>query len=369
MNKNYQIANRQLWFILFMLRSTIIISTLPVITTADSMQDAWLSALVTLVGSEIFLFLISLLDIRFPQQTIIEYSQKLLGRLPGIGLSFLLLWIFLQFSVIELRIYAEVIKNTFLPQTPLIFLSAVIVLAASLCVYNGIETLGRCADLLFFLYIIMIAFIIIIPLPEVDFQNLKPIFARGLGPVIRGAITPVTYAAQLWVLTIISSTTEKPKKILNTALSSIGLSLTILVLVAIITVSSLGPQETVRATFPVLTLIRSIEVSPFLQRTEVLIMFSWGFGLFISVSTHLFAGSQGISQLLNLHNHRNLVFPMGLIWIYMSIHGFENIFALNSFFSPRIFGTYSFFILILPLALLWGSYLVRKILNAGGKKT
>ena len=55
-----QISNRQLWFILFLLRSTIILAFLPVLTSADALQDAWISALITLVGSEIFVLLIAL---------------------------------------------------------------------------------------------------------------------------------------------------------------------------------------------------------------------------------------------------------------------------------------------------------------------
>lgn len=42
-----QISNRQLFFFLVMRRSTIIISTLPALSLADALQDAWISAILS----------------------------------------------------------------------------------------------------------------------------------------------------------------------------------------------------------------------------------------------------------------------------------------------------------------------------------
>ena len=359
MNKEFQISNRQLWFILFIMRTTIIVSTLPVLTT-DSLQDAWISAIITLIGSELILLLITVLDTRFPELTIIEYSRKLLGKIGGGFLSIIFLWVFLQFSVLELRIYAEVLKTAFLPRTPIFFIAMIMVLAATICVYNGIETLARSADILFFLYIIMLLFILFIPLTDFEPGNLAPVFTRGWGPVVRGSLTPITYIAQTWVLTMLSPLSENPKKTMSTALTSVGVSLFVLIIFALLTIGSLGAYEGARASFPLLFLIRSIEVTRFLQRTEVLVMFSWGFGLFVSVATYLYAGAMGITQWFNLEDYRNLVLPMGIIWIFMSVHGFENIFALNTLLTPRIFAVYGIFILVLPLIILWISYLIKK---------
>jgi spore germination protein KB len=155
-----------------------------------------------------------------------------------------------------------------------------------------------------------------------------------------------------------------PEKVIQTALTSIGISLSILVILGFIITGVLGPHEAARATFPVLSLIRSVQVSRFLLRTEVFVIFAWGFGLFISVSTYLYCGAKGIATWLNLEDYRPLVFPMGVIWIFLSVHGFKNVFDLNKFLSPEIISPYyGFFFLFLPLFLLWSGYFLRLFLN------
>ncbi len=359
--RNEKISNRQLWFILFMMRSTVILAYLPVLTTADALQDAWISALVTLVGSEIFVLLISLLDTRFPELSLIEYSQKLLGPWIGRLLGLVFLWLFLQLSVVNIRIYGEVLVTNFLPTTPMFFVIGAMVLASAICIYQGIEILGRAADLLFFLLILMILAEILIPIPEMNTHNLQPVLVRGWQPVLRGALTPVALILQIWTLGMLSPRSLAPEEIVRTALTSTGISLLTLVIVTIITISVLGPFEGARSTFPLLSLTRSVQLSEFLQRMEVLVIFSWGFGLFVSISAFLYSGAKGICQWLGLEEYRPLIWPMSVIWVFLSVHGFEDIFALYSFLSPEIFAPYGFLLLMGPLILLWSAYGIRAI--------
>ncbi|MFW5856040.1 MAG: GerAB/ArcD/ProY family transporter, partial [Bacillota bacterium] len=78
-----RINNRQMGFMLFIMRSTIIIAFLPVLTSADALQDAWASAFVILISSLVITAAVAGLSQRFPQQTIVDYSQKLCGNWLG----------------------------------------------------------------------------------------------------------------------------------------------------------------------------------------------------------------------------------------------------------------------------------------------
>lgn len=359
-----KISNRQLWFILFMMRSTVILAFLPILTSANALQDAWISALVTLVGSEIIVLLIALLSAKFPELTVIEYSRKLLGKWGGKIFSLIYLWLFLQLAVVELRLYGEVITTTFLTQTPLIFINGIMVVASTICIYNGIEVLGRMADILFFIFITMILGVILFPLPNINLGNIQPVLARGWTPIFRGVLTPMVLISQMWVIGIITPHLISPKKIVSTSLTAIGASLAILTIFAVIIIGVLGPHTGARATFPILSLMRSVQVSKFLQRAEVLVIFSWGFGLFISVSTYLYAGVKGVALWLNLKDYRPLVFPMAVIWTFMSIHNFEDVFSLNQFLKPETLTPYyGFLFLIFPLILLWTGYGFKLIIN------
>lgn len=237
------------------------------------------------------------------------------------------------------------------------------ILTASTCIYCGIETLGRVADVLSIIFFLMIISVIVISLPYIDFTNFQPVFVRGTGPIIRGALTPIALISQIWILGMIVPVTNNPKKTLIISLTSVGLSLAILILVSIITVGVLGPAEAARSNFPLLYLIRSVKLSEFFQRTEALVMLSWGFGLFVSISAFLYGGARGLSQLLNLKDYRTVIWPISVLWLFMSIQCFEDIFEFHSFLKPKTFAPYGLFLLLLPLILLWGSYFFKNSID------
>lgn len=367
--RNEKIAARQLWFILFLMRTTTVLAYLPVLTSADAFQDAWISSIITLIGSEVFVLLVSLLVVKFPDKTIIEYSQLLLGNWIGKLMGLLFLWLFLQLSVVDIRIYAELITTGFLPNTPQIFIIGIMVLLATICVEQGIEIVARMADVLFFVFIIMVFFVILISLTEFNFQNIQPIYARGMVPILRGAMTPIALISQIWVLGMLTPTVVRPEKTVKVALTSIGVSIIILIIATFVTIGVLSPKEAARATFPLLSLMRSIRVSSFLERMEILVIFSWGFGLFISISTYMYSGAQGLAQWLSLKDYRAIIWPMAVIWIFLTVQGFDDIFALYNFLKLETFAPYGFALLIFPLLILWSAYLIRKNTGTlGGKK-
>ncbi|HHW74522.1 MAG TPA: GerAB/ArcD/ProY family transporter, partial [Firmicutes bacterium] len=78
-----KIANRQLFFILFIIRCNIGVAFLPALTTADALQDAWISEIVQFFPAALLLIYFGSLSIRFPELTLVQYSEKLLGRWPG----------------------------------------------------------------------------------------------------------------------------------------------------------------------------------------------------------------------------------------------------------------------------------------------
>ena len=110
-----KIHNRQLVFMLFMIRSTVTIATLPVLTTGTAEQDAWLSAIVSLAATLLTILLIGGLAVKFPEETVIEYSRKLLGKTGGTIISFFFLWTFLYTAATEVRIYAELLNTGLFP--------------------------------------------------------------------------------------------------------------------------------------------------------------------------------------------------------------------------------------------------------------
>lgn len=362
-----KIENRQIGFILFIMRTTIVISFLPVLTSANALQDAWVAALITFVGTALLVVYIANLGRHFPGQTVIEYSQAIVGPWLGRMLSLFYIWAFLIMAAFDIRIYAEVLKTGFLTNTPLSFILGTMIFTAVAAAYAGIEVIGRTADLLFPVFVIMLLLSLALPLPVFEFRNLEPVLAEGLGPPLMASITPIAVGMQALMLTIVQAYATKPQDINRTGLTAIAGAALVLVLVAVLTVGVIGADAGARSSFPFFRAIRAVEISEFLQRIEAPLIFAWGFGLFIGVSTFLFCLSRGIAQWVNLADHRHIVLPLAVLWGAHAIHIAEDIFQVKQFFAPQVVGPLVFFLLALPHGTLWLVFLGKRALGIGMK--
>lgn len=356
-----KISNRQFSFIIFIMRASVVLATLPILTSADARQDAWASSLLVFVGTSLIILLITGLGVRFPEQDVVEISGTLLGKFLGGLVSLVILWSFLHLAAIEVRIYAEMIIVGFLPDTPIAFLTASMIFIALVTAFSGVEVIGRIADLVFPLFIGMIFLSLLTLLFEADFINLQPVLSRGLGPVLRGSAGPIAIGSQLLVAGMLLPHLNVPKKAVPSALWGVAGASLVLLLVAILVVATLGPEEGARAVFPLFKAIRSVRISEFLERAEILAVLSWGFGLFVALSTFLYCGARGTARLIGIKDYRHILLPMSIIWIVLSIHDFENVFEIRSLFTPEVMGPYGLFLILFPYILLWVGYLIRNI--------
>ena len=212
---------------------------------------------------------------------------------------------------------ADALVTTFLTATPVVFIVGAMVLAAALAARAGIEVIGRAADLFFPLFILAILASLVLAAPQAwpNLTNLEPVLARGAGPMLRGAVSPVAITSQFLVLTVLAPAAVEPTRAMRSALALWGLSTVILVLITITTIAVLGPQKAARSTFPFLNLVRALQVSEFIERIEVLAMFAWGFAHFIGLAVLLYCGAKGLSEVLGLKSYRILVWPMAVVWV------------------------------------------------------
>lgn len=353
-----KIANRQLLYILFMMRTTVVIAFLPALTSADAFQDAWASAIVSFFTSALLVLVIAGLGIRFPELTAVEYAQKLIGKWPGKALGLIFIWAFLFIAATDTRIYAEALLTGFLTETPLSFIVFMMVIAGSVAAYSGIEVIARAADLLFPIFVAMIVLSLAFAVPDViDLKrNLEPALSRGAGPVLRGSVIPTIIIAQYLCLVMIIPASNRPKKALGTALWALAGSSVVLVLVSLAVIAILGPDHGSRLVFPFFSMVRTLSISVFLERIEVFALFAWGFGIFIGVSVFMYCGSRALSQVLGLTDYRPLIAPLAVIWGTFAVHSYQDMFQLRTFFQPKIAAPYALSWIVVPMGILWAAY-------------
>ena len=355
------IANRQLIEVLFMMRTTVMISFLPLLTTGSAAQDAWAAGLVAGLLLILVAWAIGGLAAKYPRLTVVDYSRILLGRFLGTIVSLVITWYFLLIAATDIRIYAELMRVAFMPNTPIWFTTIAMVFLASLAAWFGMEPIGRAADAFLPFFVAFIALTLLGAASSINVHNLQPVLARGLGPIFSSVWTPLGIGLQ-WVSVgmLFPSLTPENRRVHSVILAAI-LSGAVLAVIAAVLVGVLGADLGSKSLFPFLKMARSVRPTRTIERIEILGTIAWGLGLFAGSSTLVYCGSRALSQILGVVEYRKIVPAFAVpAWLY-SMYAYKDTFELVGFFRPPGFPMLVALTSGVPYALMWASHLARHL--------
>lgn len=329
MDQEYaKISSRQLTLLLFSTLISTSILILPGLVAEGAKQDAWLSMIaVTVFGILIGLLQVAL-GLRFPGQTIIEYSKEIAGRLPGalLGLSYLLLLFYINVMII--REFIELLASEFFPETPMVVFAAAIVLAAAYIIRRGLEVLSRTNEILVPFELLFIIGGVLLVFKDLEFTRLLPVFSGGLLPVLKGTYPALAFTAETNLIAMILPALNIPRQAAKAVVTAVVTTSFLHIVLSIAVIALLG-STTMDRYFSVVDLFRYISVGNIIERQEALVMAIWiGTGL-VKIGLYYYCICLGAARWAGLRDYRPLVFPTGLLMVLVSIIHFPNIIVLR----------------------------------------
>ncbi|WP_042167469.1 GerAB/ArcD/ProY family transporter [Paenibacillus gorillae] len=326
---------------------------MPTIVAAYSKQDAWLSmALATLMGLVLGAVFAAIAN-RLQRQSPITALQNRIGKAAGGFMGLLFLFNFFMGGLTLMSEMSQFMTTQMMPETPvnaiLLLFMAVIIIAYR----YGIEAFARLSELLFPLFLFLFLFMVVFLTPQVDISNMKPMLARGLTPVIQGAIPAfVTGFTEMVVLLMLVPHVTGKVKLTKPILWGYAIGGLILFIVVDLCVLVLGPSLMETKYYPTFVLAQKITIGQFLERLEVILMLIWIITVFFKTLLLFFALTAGTAQVFGLKESRMLTIPYGMILIVATIAGTPNISEYNQlllYYYPWFDGV---FCIALPLVVL-----------------
>src|SRR5690606_35210940 len=134
----------------------------PAITAKYVKVDLWLSPIIASLAGVVVVYIAYKLHSLYPKQTVIQFSEQIVGRIAGkiIGLFWILFYI--QASGLLTRAYAEFIADSFLFLTPISVVMGSMVLLCAFAVNGGLEVIGRAGIIFLPLFVVPILILIIL---------------------------------------------------------------------------------------------------------------------------------------------------------------------------------------------------------------
>ncbi|MFC9707832.1 endospore germination permease [Paenibacillus sp. NPDC056933] len=291
---------------------------IPKITGKEAGHDLWLSPIWAHLLGLLFVLAMLRLSSMFPKETIIQYSERLLGNWPGKAVGLVVILYGINLTSVVLREFGDFISAVFLRKTPPFIAIGGIVLLVTYAVRGGLEVLGRLAQLFLPLTFLVFGLLIILSIPEWEVNNILPIMGNGIVPSLKGAITPLSWFAGYIMLGLYFPFVSNQRKTTAYAiLTWFGIMVTLSVS-GLISIFLFGKHVST-LNYPFIEVVRYIGFGKFIQHVDALLLIVWLPGTFIQLTSYLYTASLGASQLLGLTQYRQLVLPIGLITLVMSM--------------------------------------------------
>jgi spore germination protein KB len=141
--------------------------------------DTWTSMLIGFMIGTMVILLLTFLGSRFPDKTIVQYSEELLGKWFGRGIGLLLALFFIMAFGASANTMTLHLKEYFLPNTPFLVICILYTLLCMYGVFLGVEVAVRFSMLGFVMIVLITLAMISGTFQDVKWINLLPLFDKG----------------------------------------------------------------------------------------------------------------------------------------------------------------------------------------------
>ncbi|NPV89234.1 MAG: endospore germination permease [Firmicutes bacterium] len=313
---NGRISSIQLTMLLAMVEAPTAVLLVPSLIAEQAGPDAWISVLVpmSLYGLAVALVCIALAR-RFPFQVFTEYLPKVIGWFPGKLLALAYSLVFIHITSLILAECSRFIGTAFLRETPNLPIYLVILSAVIYGTYLGIEVIARQNELVFPAFLFSILMTIILVANNIDLNNLRPVLAKGVMPIIKGSYSAAIWRGEVFLLLMLFPYLNQKNEAFNSAVSMILIMMSAGTLIMVTTIGVFGPLVTAHLVYPYYSLARYISLAKILERMELYLVIFWIAGVIVKLAVFLHSSCIAAASTLNLKNYRLTIIPVALITI------------------------------------------------------
>jgi len=294
---------------------------------------------VTLMGMVVAFFgllLITILGTRFPEQSVIRYSEVIAGKFLGRVGSLLIISYFLVITGLNARLFSEVVNVAILKSTPIEMIVLILLLLAAISARNDIKTFAYIH--LFYLPFIPLPGLLIFTtaLKNADWINLQPLWGNqisGMG-MLTGILSIAALCQGSFVFTMVIPSMRRPQKAMQASIWGMSITAIAYIIVVAIVVAVFGPEETMQLLWPTFELARNTFFpANVLERMDVLFLIGWLIVVYTTLYSNYFLTVRGASELFRLRDDRMLTlfgFPFAF-WIAMLPQNVSQLYQILGF--------------------------------------
>lgn len=293
--------------------------TTPVLLTKLGLNTAWIlpiiSGLVILIP---ILCLLSLLKL-YSDKNLIDIIYHLTGKLLGSILVFILLILTLQYIIIGVRSYSDIINTLFYLKTPTYVILILLIVSSCYIASKGFNIIGSLSWIIYFSLQIIAPLLIILLWKDFNFSYLYPIGGPGIITLLKEGTSHTTILGEFIIFAVFFPMVRSFKEYKKATLIGLFISVIQLSIFMIIYLSVYGFPTLSVLNYPYQQLTRLVHLGRFATNMEVIFLGFWTFGISIRFALYYSTSFTITSSFIKSANNKIPILLISILTFFLSM--------------------------------------------------
>jgi len=325
-------------------------------------EDFWLAIIGAVILAWIITLLLSYVSSLYPGKNLFEICEVLFGKILGKFIVGVFTFYTMHTGGIVLRNGSQFVNINGLPNTPIILIMLCIMVLAVFFTKSGLKVMGRWAELFALIFALAIFILVLLGIPKMDIENVRPFLYRGVKPVMLSTFYTFGFPfGEIVTFSFVFSTFDRGQKISKVYRNGLFIGGAIMLIASLNNALVIGVEGVNATYYPTYFTATKIELAPFLQRTEIVLASVIVIASFTKTAVYLLASCMGIAKLFNCNSYKFIVTPVAIIFFIWSFNLFNSVMELKEW-DLAVWKEFSFiFQGILPVFIFISAFIKKKI--------
>ncbi len=316
-------------------------------------QDSFIANLLSIVPGILTVYLMVVLQKKYPGLSFFEMCEEILGKWPGTIINAIFVYFALEVCLFYARGFGEFMMSTMTPELSVDLYLISIVLVGAFGVYLGIEAIARVSQLLFPFYVLLLIIINVLLVRQFHLDNVLPLIDHKMGEIFYSTYLQYVFPMGEAIFFIgVLPYVKKSKHVFKAVAGSLILAGIFLAYRAVVSIGVLGQATALASNYPFFNAIRLVKIGEFIERIDLLFLSIFAMAVLIQFITVYYFISHGIAHIFKVKRLKPLLVPVAIFVYALAKAANTNIVDINHYlmFIRPITGP--IYMLVLPALLL-----------------
>jgi spore germination protein KB len=283
--------------------------------------DTWTSMLIGFIIGILVVTVMAFLGSRFPEKTMIQYSEDLLGKWIGKGIGLLLALFFIVAFALSADVMVIHLSEYFLLDTPLLIICLLYVLLCMFGAWLGFEVVARISLIGFLMLIILNITMFLGVIKDFQFINLQPLFQNGLLANVSNSVYIFgDLAMAVFAVGILFPTINVKKKAVSISFWAMVVSTVLIVAWPFLETGVMGPDIMKKYIVVCMEQIRCAQFTKYFPRYELLMVGFFIFSVYVQSTAMLHCAKYCIKQITGIKRDLYILVPLTTVSIFLTYY-------------------------------------------------